>query len=113
VYPTDTYPLANVIASAALAQLVHAPDDFMARDNRQLRRRRATLDLVELGVANAANGHLDENFAAIGHRAGNVTQLQRLAVIVKVRDFRQDHGSHPGTPLRLQSHGIWCSHFTL
>ena len=72
--PGDPHPVADP-KDHALPKGCHPPHHLVAGDDRQPRRRRPPLDLVQLRVADAADRDPDENLpdAGLGHR-----QLDRL-----------------------------------
>ena len=49
-------------------------DDLVTEDDRQTRRRGAALDLIQLGVADAADRHAHEDFARTGARIGELVK---------------------------------------
>ena len=67
--PADSNPLADVESCCSRAELVYPPHHLVTRHDRQPRRRGATLDLVELRVADTAGADFDPNLS--GFRLGN------------------------------------------
>ena len=55
----------------------------MAEDDRQPRRRRPPLDLVQLGVADAAGVHADQYFARSGDRVRVLSPSQRPGIVAE------------------------------
>ena len=68
--PGDADPVAEPEAAGPRTNGRDPPDDLMAQDDRQPRRRRPSLDLVELGVADAAGVHLDQQLTLARNRIG-------------------------------------------
>src|SRR5262249_12296696 len=100
--PADADAVSGTKASRAV-YFRDAPDDLMAQDDRQSRRRRASLDLVELGMAHAAGGDFDEQLAVAGLRHRQVFELQVLLGASERADFFQHHRLHVETDLRENS----------
>lgn len=93
--PWNADALAQLETADALAQCIDPPDDLVARNDRQRRRRQLAIDHVQVGAAHAAGQHLDAQLAGAGLRLGNVTQVQRFA-----GSFQQ-HGAHRRLSFRL------------
>jgi hypothetical protein len=53
-------------------------DDLVAGYDGELRRRRASLDLVQLSMTDTADGHFDHDLAGTALGDGTVDELQRL-----------------------------------
>ena len=101
VDPGDAHPCAPPQVLDALARLLHPPHDLMAGDDRQAGRRRAPLDLVELGVAHAAHRHPHQHLPRPRHRPGHLGRLQRLGVLREIADAPQQHRLHGRLRLRV------------
>jgi hypothetical protein len=61
----------------AVADNLDGPDDLMARDDRQLRRREFAVDDVEVGAADAAGADADQDLARQRDRDVAVAWLDR------------------------------------
>ena len=96
--PGDADPVAEPEAARPRAQGLDPPDDLMAEDDRQARRRRPPLDLVQLGVADAAGVYLDQQLALGRDRIGKIGQLQRRRIVRQRTEGIQHHGSHLAQP---------------
>ncbi len=94
VDPADTDPIANVEAPCAIALRLDGADDLVTRHDREARRRRAALDLVELRVTDAAGRDFDQNLAVGRLRARYVSELERLGVVEHRAGLLEQHRSH-------------------
>ncbi len=92
--PADPDPLAEREAARPGTALVHTTDHLVARHHRQPRRGRASFDLVELGVADAAGGDFDPNFARHGLRHGKLHLGDRNRLVLQRADPLDDHRLH-------------------
>ena len=59
-----------------------------------MRRGRPSLDLVQLGMADAAGQHLDQQFSVARDRLGEISQPERRRIVRERADGIQDHGAH-------------------
>jgi hypothetical protein len=97
--PGDPHAVTGAEAAAAGTGLLHRPDHLMPRHHRQLPRRQVPLDHVEVGPADPAHPHADQQVLRTGDRRRPVARLQgpgvdrRLAV--------QHHRPHAGIMPRL------------
>jgi hypothetical protein len=71
-----------------VSQLFHATDDFMAGDEWQFRRRKFTINYMEVGPANGAGTHAHEELAGLRFRLWQFFRFQFLPRRLK------DHGAH-------------------
>ncbi len=62
--PTDADAVADGVDRAICPDFRNAAHGFVARNDRQPRRWRAALDLVELGMTDAADADLDQDLTA-------------------------------------------------
>ena len=94
--PGHPDPLARRQAARPLAAGRHPADHLVAEDDRQARRGRPPLDLVQLGVADAAGGHADEDLSGAGNGLGQLGRLQGARVVPELSEAAKDHRSHRG-----------------
>ncbi len=66
-------------------------------------RRRSPLDLVDLGVADAASGDAEEDFPFTGDGEREIAAFERLAALPGVEDSGDEHGFHGCLPSRAGS----------
>ena len=93
----DPDAVADPEDSRPFPERLDASDDLVAKDDRQSRRRRPPLDLVELGVADSAGTDPDEQLAAAGDWIGDIREAERLRILLEKADSIQNHGSHGGS----------------
>ena len=61
--PRHSHPHAHLKASHARPYLGDTADDFVARDQRQFRRRQLAIDHMQIGAADAAGRNVDADLA--------------------------------------------------
>ena len=86
---------------AAAEQPDHAPpvavaaDELGARDQRELLRGEVGVrGLVGVGVVDAGRGHVEQQLAAVGHRLGEVDELEDLRA-AELRHLDRSHRADP------------------
>ena len=77
VDPTDTDLVPECVAAYPWADLDDSADHLMTGNHRQMRGGSAAFDLVELRMADATGGDLDEELVGLWFRNGDILQLQR------------------------------------
>jgi hypothetical protein len=75
--PGDPHAITPLEAATARTRSLHAADGLVARDQRQAPGRQVPLDDVEVGPADRAGGHADEQLARARHRVGQLGRLER------------------------------------
>jgi hypothetical protein len=78
-------------------KLDNGPHHLMPQDHRQVRWRRSPLDLIELRMTNAASRDLNQDFAGLGNRIGDLLFLQRAGISLQSPDPREQLRFHPST----------------
>ena len=86
--PGNADPLSKFQTFDVRAERIDSPDDFMARNDRELRVRQLAIDNMEIGPADAACFHPDPKLARAGDGIGQFLEDQRPA------RFVQDHAKH-------------------
>ncbi len=81
--PGDAHPIAGPEAVDAAAGGHDPADHLMAQDDRQSRRWGAALDLVQLGVADAADRDLQQQFVVGWNGVGQIGKLQRCRIVLQ------------------------------
>jgi len=76
-YPGDPDPITDGQALDSLADGIDAADHLMARNDRQVRRYGSALDLIQFGMADAADQDAQAHLAGTGRRNGDIHRLQR------------------------------------
>ena len=92
--PGDADPIAEPEGARPRAQRRDPPDDLMAQDDRQARRGHPALDLVQLGMADAAGLHVDQHLAAGRGRIVELHHRERRGVVEQRSEGVQGHGTH-------------------
>jgi TetR/AcrR family transcriptional regulator, transcriptional repressor for nem operon len=96
--PPHAHPVAHPVPRRARAQPIDMADHLVPRHDRQLRRRRPALNLVELRVANPASRHPDPHFARSRLRLRQFYQLKRRVALGERDYLFEDHCTHGDSP---------------
>lgn len=83
MYPPDADSRTQRVAVRVVSKGVYNADDFVAWNHRQAGRWCASLDFVELGVANAARDHANAYLPAAGLGYREVGKDQRRWIVVE------------------------------
>ena len=81
-------------ACSCAADFFHDADDLMTEHDGQMRRRRAALDLIQLGMAYAADRNAEQDFAFCQGRLGKVGEEQGMRVAGQRTELAQKHRFH-------------------
>ena len=90
--PCDTHALADLQAPATLAQFFHDPHGLMSRHDKFFMLRQLSFDHVQIGPADRAAAHLQQNFTRGRRRLFNLFQPQRRGG--NRSDFGKQHSFH-------------------
>ena len=95
--PRHADPLADVEAVGARAHLRHLADDLVAGHDRVAADRQFAVDEVEVGAADAAGKHADEELRR--PRLGNLAFLE-AELLARPPDHHRPHAGHPAINAR-------------
>jgi hypothetical protein len=92
--PTDAHTVSQFEMLGTLPFSDNPTDCLMAKDHRKSGRRCTPFDFIQLGMADAANGNLYEDFACLRFGIGPLLKSKRFIRLELIPNLIQSKGSH-------------------